>query len=66
MNKSSELEFPCPKCGDLVGGGTMEIKTNWKTGHKFYGCNNFPSCRYTEELEHEEDYEPGDSWSHPL
>ena len=44
----------------------MQIRTNGRTGRKFYGCNKFPQCRYTEELEHDEKYDPSDPWSHPV
>ncbi len=33
----------CPKCG-----GTLQLR-NGKFG-KFYGCSNFPKCRYTKKL----------------
>lgn len=40
----SELK-PCPKCGK---GKLVEKSGKFGT---FYGCNNFPKCRYTEPLE---------------
>lgn len=41
----SDIETKCPKCGaDLV------LRTAKKTGEQFYGCSNFPKCRYTRNL----------------
>jgi len=42
----------CPDCAE----GKMRERTNSQTGDKFYGCSNYPECRYTkpgnfEELE---------------
>ena len=34
----------CKKCGDF-----LVIRKN-KNGKKFYGCHNFPLCKYTEEF----------------
>lgn len=33
----------CPKCCS----GIIKEKTNRKTGERFYGCENFPKCKYT-------------------
>ncbi len=41
------IHKPCPEpnCkGDLV------VKVNRETGHKFLGCNHFPTCKHTEEI----------------
>ncbi len=35
----------CPKCG-----GTLEVRRNGKDGSKFYGCSNYPRCKYTRNL----------------
>lgn len=32
----------CPRCG-----GELILRTSRKDGTQFYGCSNFPSCRYT-------------------
>ena len=46
-NKSDSFEYEenkkCPQCG-----GLMKLK-NGQYG-KFYGCSNFPQCRYTEKI----------------
>lgn len=34
----------CKECG-----GKMILKVNRKTGHKFWGCENYPSCTYTQQ-----------------
>jgi len=42
----------CPKahCN-----GRLVYRTNKNTNEKFIGCENFPTCRYTEPLEKEDD-----------
>jgi ssDNA-binding Zn-finger/Zn-ribbon topoisomerase 1 len=38
----------CPKCG-----GELVLRTAQKgsnPGQKFWGCNNFPKCRFTKPL----------------
>ena len=42
-NEESKL---CPKCG-----GILKIRIG-KLG-PFYGCENYPNCRYTENIKHE-------------
>ena len=36
--------FKCPQCSD----GYMIVKMNTKTNDVFYGCTNYPECKYTE------------------
>lgn len=36
----------CPNCG-----GTLVLRTNKHTGEVFWGCGNFPNCRYSRSLE---------------
>jgi ssDNA-binding Zn-finger/Zn-ribbon topoisomerase 1 len=36
----------CKKCGS-----TMMVRINSKTGEKFYGCADYPNCKYTEPFE---------------
>ena len=38
-------EKTCPKCGKA-----MVIKTRRSDGHKFWGCTNYPSCEYAEDI----------------
>lgn len=33
----------CPDCRE----GTLKLRHNHKTGFPFYGCSNYPRCRYT-------------------
>ena len=40
VKKQKEKSGMCPKCG-----GTLVLR-NGKYG-KFYGCSNYPKCRYT-------------------
>lgn len=49
IEKKKEDELMCPKCG-----GALILRTATKgvnTGKQFYGCSNFPKCRYIQELE---------------
>jgi len=32
----------CPKCGK-----DLKVRTNRKTGSKFYGCPGYPKCKFT-------------------
>lgn len=32
----------CTSCG-----GNMLVRKNSKTGHRFYGCSNYPNCTAT-------------------
>ena len=49
MELEQEDELMCPKCG-----GSLVLRTATKgenVGKPFYGCSNFPKCRYIRELE---------------
>ena len=35
----------CPRCG-----GDLVLRTSSKDGTKFWGCSNFPRCRYTKSM----------------
>jgi len=35
-------EPKCPNCG-----GVLVVRTNKREGNHFWGCSNFPKCRYT-------------------
>ena len=39
-------EGVCPRCG-----GKLVLRTAKKDGHQFYGCENFPRCRFNKQLE---------------
>lgn len=41
-DRSAKSPQKCPKCG-----GNMVLRTNRKTGEKFWGCTNYPKCRKT-------------------
>jgi len=50
--KEKEQERKCPKCKD----GNLILRKSKKENNKyknneFWGCSNFPKCRYTEELD---------------
>ncbi len=53
-NTTNPNEWDCPECGDTLAAGIMVIRENKKTGKKFYGCSNFPSCKCTEPIDHSE------------
>lgn len=36
----------CPRCA-----GALVIRTNRNDGHLFYGCSNYPKCRYTKSID---------------
>lgn len=56
MAKKKKLDIVyCPECGDTIAAGRLVSKTNRNTGKEFLGCSNYPACKYTEELEDEED-----------
>ena len=40
------IQTPCPSCST----GHLILKQS-RTGKAFYGCSNFPSCRFTSTLE---------------
>ncbi|MBE6779577.1 MAG: DNA-binding protein [Ruminococcaceae bacterium] len=49
-NKNNEKvnEIKCPVCdGYLV---VRTVKEGWNAGAKFYGCSNYPKCRFTRNL----------------
>lgn len=35
----------CPRCG-----GKLVLRTNKKDGSQFYGCSNYPNCRFTKKI----------------
>lgn len=48
-NDSENKTLICPSCG-----GTLVIRTAKKginAGNQFYGCSNYPKCRYTRNIE---------------
>ena len=44
----SNIIKKCPRCGSPLALRTAKKGPN--AGKQFYGCNNFPKCRYTEQL----------------
>lgn len=42
VNRKHDDPYLCPKCG-----GRLVLRTNRKDGSQFYGCSNYPRCRYT-------------------
>jgi hypothetical protein len=38
----------CPNCVKFDKIGLMVVRTNRQTGNKFWGCNNYPKCKYTQ------------------
>lgn len=54
-NKEVDVQFPtnnnsllCPKCGsELI---LRVAKKGPNAGNQFYGCSNFPKCRYTQNM----------------
>lgn len=42
-------ELICPRCGGKLVLRT--VKRGENTGKRFYGCGNYPKCRYTREIE---------------
>lgn len=44
VHQPSEGEKVCPRCGSVL------VRRHGKYGD-FYGCSNFPTCRYTEPIE---------------
>lgn len=57
-----ETDLPCPECG----GKLVKI---WAKGKYFYGCGNYPDCKYTVTAEalnfNKEDYDPSFNWDQP-
>jgi len=37
----------CPKCGPVA---RLLVRTNTQTGGQFLGCENYPTCNFTEPL----------------
>lgn len=50
MSEASIYKCPEPRCG-----GTLMIRTNRSTGNKFYGCSNYPRCKYTEKYQQDDE-----------
>lgn len=48
VDKASALrdQRRCPRCT-----GSLVIRTNRNDGHLFYGCSNYPKCRYTKSID---------------
>lgn len=49
LKSSVEAQRVCPKCG-----GTLVLRRARRganAGSQFWGCDNYPKCRYTEEIE---------------
>ena len=44
-NKQKIREGVCPRCG-----GQLVLRTS-KDGNQFYGCSNFPTCRFTKKVD---------------
>ena len=47
-DRFSELIKKCPRCGSPLALRTAKRGAN--AGKQFYGCNNYPKCKYTEQL----------------
>lgn len=47
--------WECPECGPTLAAGILVKRVNSKTGREFWGCSNFPSCDFTENIEDEEE-----------
>ena len=43
-----KLEKECPKCKEAGRDGKLVLRGS--IYGKFYGCNQYPKCRYTEKL----------------
>ena len=54
--RAAESRVPvCPRCG-----AQMVLRTGQsgaRKGQKFWGCSNYPACRYTKNLDEERQYE---------
>jgi len=44
--------WPCPKC---TGTGTLIKRQNKLTKENFFGCTNYPKCKYTQRQEKSDD-----------
>jgi DNA topoisomerase-1 len=55
-------ERDCPDCGH-------KLQKIWSRSKYFYGCSNYPECKYTAPLEaldfKKEEYAPGFNWDQP-
>jgi DNA topoisomerase-1 len=55
-------DLNCPDCGH-------KLQKIWSRSKYFYGCSNYPECKYTAPLEalsfNKEDYAPGFDWDQP-
>ena len=40
----------CPRCGAALVLRT--VKKGDRAGNKFFGCSEYPKCRYTENIQH--------------
>ena len=49
VNPTKDEEQICPRCGGKMVLRTA--KTGSHAGEQFYGCSNFPRCRYTKRIE---------------
>jgi restriction system protein len=45
IEEAPALVEKCPQCG-----GNLVLRANHKTGEKFYGCSNYPKCRFMKSL----------------
>ncbi len=41
-----DIGSQCPSCGN----GTLELRFNGKTGFPFYGCSDYPHCKYVKSI----------------
>lgn len=51
-DEGTEVQKICPKCGAVLVLRTAKKGKN--AGKQFYGCSNYPKCRYTIEFSDEE------------
>ena len=47
-------KHPCPKCGN----GMLVLRHNGGTRPPFYGCSNYPHCRYTKSIDNKQPTKP--------
>jgi DNA topoisomerase-1 len=57
-----ETDLDCPECG-------KPLQKIWSRQKYFYGCSNYPECRFTAPVEsfnfHKEDFDPNFDWEQP-
>ncbi|MBI3236301.1 MAG: type I DNA topoisomerase, partial [Chlamydiales bacterium] len=57
-----ETELDCPECG-------KPLQKIWSRQKYFYGCSNYPECRFTAPVEsfnfNKEDFDPSFDWNQP-